>query len=184
MGYLFLALLFSSSAWAQMDALGSRSLNVLGADAETKLNGIATNLNQVFQLFRPQLDSDSEIVTPYAVSGSAQNPSLSFAVRKCVLGIVCQMVNLRAQLSLTEVRGPCDRNLSLNIDLSRSSANLANEYRAVQGNICFHRASGRLDLLGYAVRAPRYTSGIVAEEILGFLKLQVDPIVDALQRVL
>jgi hypothetical protein len=185
-GLVFAAVL-SISAWAQnQDPLGSRTIDVSGPNAEDRLNALAANLKSVFELYQPQLDSDSQIVAPYTVSGSATQPEIAVSVQKCV-SVVCETVDLDAHIALTNVKGDCDRNLSLHIDMSQSSSNLTDVYDALQVNICFHRASngsGTLDVVGYAVESPTYSGGEVADQIFDFLQMQIDPMADAFQQSL
>jgi hypothetical protein len=123
-------------------------------NADTVIAGIASNIKSVFENYQPQLDSGSQIVAPYEMSGSAINPEITVSVQKCVT-IICQTVALDAMITLEKTTGSC-----------------------------YHKGSngtGSVDFSGSATEAPNYSGGEVADQIFDFLQLQIEPMAQAFQ---
>ena len=167
------------------EILGSRSIAIPATDAEHKLDYIYTNLSSVFEIYRPALDSNSSIVSGPTISGTLANPIYEVQVKKCVFRI-CESVNLNAFSSASRPDGTCALNYQVDIDLSRSSTNLADIYKMMTIQICGNpngdQMSLALDFTAY--RSEKFSTGIKQREILSMLKLQLDPMTKSMLQVL
>jgi hypothetical protein len=152
-------------------------------NADTVIAGIASNIKSVFENYQPQLDSGSQIVAPYEMSGSAINPEITVSVQKCVT-IICQTVALDAMITLEKTTGSCDQNYNMVLDLTKSSSTLSDVYSSIVVSVCYHKGSngtGSVDFSGSATEAPNYSGGEVADQIFDFLQLQIEPMAQAFQ---
>jgi len=167
------------------DRLIKTQFDIRAAEPEAVLNKTIENLKGVFQRYKPALDSNTEIVSPLKVGGTAARPNFSVGLRKCVF-VVCETVDLEAAISLREVSGGCERNLVLDADLRRSSARMSDNFRALKVDICFQSkgTNARITTEAWAIRAPSYSDGLVTDEILKMLKMQIQPMSDALKKSL
>lgn len=167
------------------DRLIKTQFDIKAAEPEAVLNKTVDNLKGVFQRYVPALDSNTTIVSPLKVGGSATRPTFHIALRKCVL-VVCETVELDAAISLRDVNGSCARNFVLDADLRRSSPRMSENYQALKVDICFQSkdTNARITTEAWAIRAPSYSDGIVTDEILKMLKMQIQPMSDALKKSL
>lgn len=167
------------------DRLIKTQFDIKAAEPEAVLNKTIENLKGVFLRYKPALDSNTEIVSPLKVGGTATRPNFSIGLRKCVF-VVCETVDLEAAMSLREVSGSCERNLVLDADLRRSSARMSDNFQALKVDICFQSkgTNARITTDAWAIRAPSYSDGLVTDEILKMLKMQIQPMSDALKKSL
>jgi hypothetical protein len=185
---LALALLFTVHplvTHAAGDSLGSVKFSFQSADPDRVVEDTVANLKSVFQRYKPALGSGMSIVSPLRIGGTASHPTMQMKVKKCVL-LLCRTVKVDASLQIREVNGNCRRNYTLLGDLSRSSEHLARNYDSLKVNICYEadRTQGQVRANAVAVRARSYEGGIVANEIVKMLKLQISPMVEALRQSL
>ena len=182
MGILFL---FSAlaSARAQSDFLAHQTIQIPGNQPEASLQHVEDNLRSVFERYQPAVDYSLTLVNPVQVGGTLTEPTMKLTLEKCVL-IVCKDVNLDAEMSLSQVSGPCDRNLLLVAELGRSSEILTNVYDRFEVQICLKKTQGLLDLTASAHQALSYSTGIVQGQILKVLQMQIGPILTAVQQEL
>lgn len=149
------------------------------------LEATVEKLKDVFKRYRPVVDSGTTIISPLQVTGSQANPRLRMTAKKCVL-FQCQTVELDASVTIREVSGTCRQNYVLDVDLTRSGEILAKNYEALKVNICYGaaRSTGRVQGEAFALRAPTYGGGIIANEILKMLNLQIQPMSQAIKESL
>lgn len=177
---------FHSFAHADSDFLAQKTLSIVNANPEQVFERTADNPKAIFERYEPKLDSSSKIVSPLRIGGTQDNPTLKVSIRKCV-GLICQTVDLDAEVTLKESRGSCDRNFLMQADLRRSSDTLSNTYDRLDVTICYRNTKSgeaRLDLNASAHHASRYSGGIVQRQIMDFLQLQIQPITRALAETL
>jgi hypothetical protein len=171
---------------ASHDFLAQKNLRILNANPMMVFERTADNPKSIFQRYKPKLDSGSRIVSPLQIGGTQKNPTVKVSIRKCV-AIICQTVDLDATVSIQEVSGSCDRNFAMYADLRRSSPTLSDTYDRLDVSICYNDftvGEAKLELGAYAHRAAKYSSGPIQREVLDFLQLQVQPIVQALAETL
>ncbi len=175
-------LLFSSLSFAKDDFLDERNLVIKSERFGDVISLTAENLKDVFVSYKIALGSGLSIVKPLVVSGTQAAPNIKVTLRKCVT-IVCQTVELDADLTITKVDGACDENFFLKADLQRSSDTLTDVYDYFYTTICANRSAegAKATLSSYAFRARTYNGGIVASTIRDILQLQIAPIMKSLQ---
>lgn len=181
-----LAVSFSALAAPEHDFLAQKNIQIQSDDPGRVFERTADNPKAIFQRYKPKLDSGSKITSPLQIGGTQANPTIKVSVRKCV-AIICQTVDLDAEVSIRETSGSCKKNYALSADLRRSSATLADTYDRLDVTICYQQSKAneaQLQLAAYAHRAPRYDGGVVQKEIMEFLQLQVQPITQALAETL
>lgn len=176
----------SQSVFATSDVLDHEELVFSGPEPEAKLMTAMSDLKSVLKRFHPVLQKGSTLLSGPSVSGTARHPILKMSIEKCVL-MICKKVNLDAEVSMRENSGPCDRNIVINADLARSGSPLADIYLDLVLNICYKNESieqGRLKVTASAVRAPTFGTGMVQGAVTKSLTLQIQALVDALERSL
>jgi hypothetical protein len=175
------------AAQAADDFLASEQLVFQSSNGNQVLDVTAANLDEIFEAYIPALDSSSQIVSPKLVSGPADAPRLQLGIQACVF-VICRTIHLDATITVQPVSGSCETNLLLTADLTRSTDILANSYDRLNVSICLNsQKSGSqydLSVSASAHRAPSYSSGIYSSNDLRFLKLQTDPILQALNQTL
>ena len=175
----------ASVAAADSDFLAQENINI-GTTPDSTLDQVMNDIRAVFYKYKPAVDSSTKITKALRVTGSAAHPILQVSMEKCVV-FYCQTVDMDAEVSLTQVQGRCERNLLLNVDLAKSSKVLTDVYDHLTVGICLSRTrdgQGTLKMIGEAHHAAQYSAGIVQKQIFGLLKLQVKPIVKALNDTL
>lgn len=176
----------AAPARAEHDFLAQKSLTIQSPNPARVLERTAENPKAIFLRYAPKLDSSSKVISPLQIGGTQENPTVKVSIRKCV-AFICQNVDLDAEISLRETTGSCKKNYALYADLRRSSTTLSDIYDRLDVKICFHQrisTEAQLQLEAYAHRAPKYSGGVVQREIMDFLKLQVQPITQALAETL
>lgn len=171
---------------AGSDHLANATIQINSAQPEAVLDRTLSNIRSVFQRYQPVVDAQTTITSPLRVGGTQDHPTLKMSARKCVF-VICQDVDLDAEVSVRVVSGNCKKNLLVNADLRRSSQALADVYDHLQVSICFNESrpgAGVLNLTGQAHRAPNYSAGRVQQEIFKLLQLQIPPITRALNETL
>lgn len=167
---------------ADSDLLAKTSITINSTDSEAVLNRTIANPKAVFEHYVPALDSNSTLVKPLEVTGTASRPILKMSVQKCV-AIICKTVDLDAEMNLKENKGSCDRNLRLEADLSRSSDTLTEVYDQLNVEICYMKSKlgkGKLLITGSAHHSPTYSQGMIQQQIFSMLQLQIEPMTKAL----
>jgi hypothetical protein len=184
--YLFLTLLFHGAqtnlALAnESDFLARQTLQYRADDPRAVLDTTVQKLRDVFRRYRPVFDSGTTVISPLKIGGSQSQPTMNMVVRKCVL-FICETVEIDATIRLRERSGSCERNFTLEAELSRSSKPLTDNYEQLRVESCFrsNRSQGSISIEGYADRARTYSSGPVSNEIVKMLGLQVEPMSRAL----
>jgi hypothetical protein len=182
---LLCALPLTAQAFAPADRLASTEFTFSANNPDRVMEITTAKLKEVFQRYRPVVDSSTTIISPLQVTGPQTNPRIQMTAKKCVL-FQCQTVKLDASITLREVSGSCRQNYVLNADLSRSGEILASNYDSLRVNICYSsaRANARVQGEAFALRAPGYQGGIIANEILKMLTLQVKPMSQAIKESL
>ena len=167
------------------DRLAKTEFTFTANNPDRVLEATVEKLKDVFQRYRPVVDSSTTIISPLQVTGSQSNPRLRMTAKKCVL-FQCQTVELDASVTIREVSGSCRQNYVLDADLTRSGEILAKNYEALKVNICYGsaRTTGRVQGEAFAMRAPTYGGGVIANEILKMLNLQVQPMSQAIKESL
>ena len=177
----------ASPVFAASDFLAEAIVKIDSLRSGEVLNRVVADPKAVFEFYQPALDSGSTIVRPVQVTGPADHPVMQVSIRKCV-GFICKTVDLDADVTLREGRsGGCDRSFLMVAGLARSSDIVRNVYDRLDIQICFKASAdgrGVLDLSASANQAPQYSQGIVQSEMFKMLKLQVAPIVNAIDQVL
>jgi hypothetical protein len=178
---------FSAAAGpASSDALGKLQIKISHNNSEIVLNKTLSDVRAVFQNYHPALDSSTKIKSPVRVSGSSTRPFVEVTMEKCVV-IVCQTVDMKADITVKDTDGKCTKNFILRADLTRSSEILTNVYDSLDVVGCYQRSAdgqGILTFGGSAHHAPKYSGGPIQNEIYQLLKLQLDPIASATKKVL
>jgi hypothetical protein len=184
--FLLLPALVSLPAFADSDFLAQASVKIESTHSGEVLNRLAANPKAVFEHFQPALDSGSTIVRPVQVTGSATHPNMQVSIKKCV-AFVCQTVDLDANISMREGKqAGCDRAFQLVADLSRSSDVVRNTYDRLDTSICYKASAdgrGTLNMSAGANQAAGYSKGFIQGQIFKMLKMQVSPIVSAVEAV-
>jgi hypothetical protein len=182
---LLCALPLTAQALAPADRLASTEFTFRANNPDRVMEITTAKLKEVFERYRPAVDSNTTIISPLQVTGSQTNPRIQMTAKKCVL-FQCQTVKLDASITLREVSGSCRQNYVLNADLSRSGEILARNYDALSVNICYSsaRANARVQGEAFALRASTYEGGIIANEILKMLALQIPPMSKAIRESL
>lgn len=182
---LTIALFSSSFAFAASDALAKETIKITAQDVDTVLDKTIDNVKGIFNRYKVALDSGSKIVSPLQVGGTQSNPTLKVSIQKCVF-FVCQTVDMNAEVSVRQVSGRCEKNYAMVVDLTRSSKTLTDVYDQLNVSICFNKTSsgGQAELTASARQASTYSTGMIQKEIYNLLKLQVSPIIKALQETL
>ena len=171
---------------ATSDSIGKLQIKITSNNSEVVLNKTLGDIRAIFQRYQPALDSQTKIKSPTKVSGSSTRPFFEVTLEKCVL-ILCQTVDMRADISVKDSEGKCTKNLVLRADLTRSSEILSNVYDSLDVGVCYQRSAdgqGTLTLTGSAHHAPKYSGGPIQSEIYQLLKLQLNPIANATKKVL
>jgi hypothetical protein len=181
LGLLLLANATAFAYGSQYDFLAKQTLRIGGEFPAQTFEKTADDLKRVFEKYKPALDADTKIISPLRITGSQRRPSLSMTVEKCVF-FVCKRVTLDADISVSETSGKCERNLTMAIDLKRSTQDLTDVYDQIDVGICLNKSD--LVLTSEARRAPKYDTGMVQQEIFKLLKKQITPIIDALDSTL
>lgn len=181
-------LVLCTSLFAQaQDALLQKNLNVVSDQYDQVLLKTEANVKIFVDNFNVQLASGSKITSPKTVTGTILNPVLKISVKKCVL-FVCNTIDLDSEFSL--VKNPpstnCDNSYTLLGDLRRSSQLLTDNYTDLNTAICLKKnATGALATLTVTlVRSKDYNSGVVQSEILKFVKLQSNAVIESFSKVL
>ena len=177
------ALLFSTTTFAASDFLAEQNIRMESTRSRDVLDKTAADPKAVLLHYQPVLDSGSQIVRPVRVTGTAKNPVLQMSVKKCV-GPYCQTIDLDAAFSVHTVRGDCDVNYQMVADLNRSTDMLRDLYDELNVQICYQgQADGRgsLNIRGSVHQGPKYAQGMIRDELFKMLRMQVAPVVKALQ---
>jgi len=182
---LLCALPLSAQAIAPADRLASTEFIFSANNPDRVMEVTTAKLKDVFQRYRPVVDSSTTIISPLEVTGTQTNPRIQMTAKKCVF-FQCQTVKLDASINIREVSGSCRQNYVLSADLSRSGEILATNYDSLRVNICYSsaRANARVQGEAFALRASTYEGGIVANEILKMLTLQIPPMSQAIKESL
>jgi hypothetical protein len=182
----------TANAWTPgADLITQNEVSFHASDPDARLQEVVLNIKHVFERFRVVLDSSTHLVSPLQVTGSNSHPSLKASVEKCVL-FVCKTVDLDGEITvhdlpLTSFSRSCHRLLQLEVDLRRSSPAVTDIYEALKFDVCYRSTqsgSGHLSIQAFAEHAPRYQGGFMQTEAFSLLKLQIDPILQALQQTL
>ena len=175
----------ASHAAEVADPLQILNFKMSATNPDATLDATVAKLRTLFLYYRPVFGADTTVISPLRVSGSEINPVLDLTVEKCVFGI-CKTVALHGLVGIRATRGNCARNYLLAVDLSHSSASLANEYRSLEVEVCYNSLGSRatIGLSAYAIRARGYSGGVVANQILDMLRLQVQPMSEAMVKAL
>jgi hypothetical protein len=177
---------------AQADKLGSLEISINSVKSEILLERMVNEVRTVFHNYKPGVDATTRIVSMPKVTGSSTHPFVNASMEKCVRVLVvdqCQTVDLNADVTVTSEKGQCAKNLLLKADISKSSSLLSDQYSELRFHICFNRSGngkGSLRIVGDAVIAPP-RGGIVLpvkDIVLDVLKLQLDPIGEAIKKTL
>lgn len=180
------ALCTSLFAQAQ-DALLQKNLNILTDQYDQVLLRTEDNVKIFVDNFNVQLASGAKITSPKTVTGTILNPVLKISVKKCVF-IVCNTIDLDSEFSLIKnsPSANCDNSYTLLGDLRRSSQLLTDNYTDLNTAICLKKtATGAVATLAVTlVRSKDYNSGVVQSEILKFIKLQSNAIIESFSKVL
>jgi hypothetical protein len=188
MKFLFLLLpaLVCLPAFAGSDSLAQASVKIDNTRSGDVLNRLISNPKAVFEHFQPALDSGSTIVRPVQVTGSATHPNMQVSIKKCV-AFVCETVDLDADISIREGKqAGCDRAFQLVTDLTRSSDLVSSTYDRLDTSICYKASAdgrGTLTMNASANQASSYSKGFFQAQMFNMLKLQVAPIVSAVDAV-
>jgi hypothetical protein len=178
-----LAGVFSTSlAWsADSDFLAQQQISFTDKAPDTVLVKLTDDLKAVFERYHVALDSGSKIVSPLKVGGSRTNPTLQVSIEKCVV-FICKTVDLDAEAMWKEIKGTCQHTYALRVDLTRSSKDLSDVYDRIDGKICYNSngTKATFDLQAAAHHAPTYQQGMIQGQVFNLLKLQVAPIVKAI----
>ena len=173
----------AANALAAADFLAQATVKMESTRSAEVIGRVAADPKAVFQRYQPALDGSSKIVRPVQVTGPADRPVMQVSIQKCV-AFICETVDLDALISLQEVRSSCDRSYRLTADLSRSSPRVRDVYDRLDVQICYKASPdgrGTLQLSAAANQAPSYSEGFVQNEMLKLLRLQVTPIVKAVE---
>jgi hypothetical protein len=175
-------LLFPLLTFAKEDLLDKSELVIKSERFGDVISLTAENLKDVFMGYKIALSQGLSIVKPLVVSGTQAGPNIRVSLKKCVT-IVCNTVDLDADLSITKVEGRCDENFFLKADLQKSSYTLTEVYDYFYTTICANRSAqgAKVSLTSYAFRARTYSGGIVASTIRDILQIQITPILKSLQ---
>jgi hypothetical protein len=170
---------------ATHDFLASEDLVVRGSHAQRALQSTVDNVRDVFERYQPKLDSSTRIKKPLVVSGGRSTPRMQMTVEKCI-AVVCRTVDLDFVVVVRERRGECTMNFIMDGDMSRSSDLLTDIYDRLHVDICFKGNSGGgiLELTASARRSPSYKQDVLQKELLKMLRLQISPIVRAINATL
>ena len=187
----FFAVLFSticvlsSFAHAEMDLLTQQTLNT-GAISDAVLIKTVMEPKGLYQRYKPQMDSKSELISGLDVGGTVNEPVLKMKIKSCVL-FICQTVDFNGVVSVKETSGSCQKNYMMQTDLSRSGSILTDVYQRLDIGLCFNRDAnnqGTLKIVSKALRSDDYSTGITQRAIFGFLQLQIKPMMSALSETL
>ncbi len=186
--FLFTLVLGTICVTAQADStfLAQKTIPVSSTRSSEVIDRTLDDMRMVFQKFEMALDSQTKIVTPKKVTGSAGRPVMTVTVRKCIL-FICETMDLEAAIDAREVSGKCDRNFMITANLSRSSEKVREVYDRLDTNVCYKAipdGKGTLLLVGYAHHASTYQEGFIQKELFKMLQLQVAPLVKAVQETL
>jgi hypothetical protein len=183
-----LALLPAAASAADSDFLAQEKIAISSPKSEDLVKEAVADVAGIFENFQPALDDGSTLVSPVKVTGPKASPTVQLTVRKCVMGLVCQNVDLVGEVTVKPTHGSCTHNFGLHIDMSRSSDILAATYDALNADLCYQKdgsGNGSLTFSASAHHGPRYgldaTTELTQEQILDFLKMQVAPITRAIQ---
>jgi hypothetical protein len=189
---LGLALTLSTTVRADnpSDYLSSEHATFNSGEETQILGTVVSNVKEVFEAYVPAVDSSTQIVSPKTVTGPPGMPHLHVGIHACVF-IICRTVDVEAQITIQPVSGACAQNFMLNADLSQSSALVANSYDRLDVSICINPLSSGPDpdsfdltVSASALRASGYHSGPLASYALKFMKLQAQPMLEALNQTL
>ncbi len=175
-----------NASFAESTFLAEQTIPLNSSRSNEVLDKTMADVRMVFQKFELALDSSSKIVVPKRISGTAARPVMTVSVRKCV-AFICQTMDLDAEVDVREVSGRCNRDFVLTAKLGRSSREVREVYDALTVNVCFREGrsgKGSLRMLGYARHAREYQQGIVQQELVKMLRMQVSPLSRALQATL
>jgi len=113
----------SFTAAADSTFLAQKTISINNTKSSEILDRTVADARMVFQKFQMALDSSSKIIVPKKITGTPTRPVMTITVEKCVF-IVCQTIELDAEVEVSETRGKCDRNFMITANLARSSAQL------------------------------------------------------------
>lgn len=182
-----LCVLSVSQAFAGSDFLAEQTVQIQSTRSGDVLNRTVADPKAVFERYQPALDSSSKIVRPVRVSGPNNKPVMEVSIKKCV-GFICQTVDLDAVVTIREGRrAGCDRIFMLQADLARSSQQVRDVYDRLDAKMCYNASTdgkGTLLLSASAHHGPSYSQGFTQKELFKMLKMQVAPIIKALQETL
>jgi hypothetical protein len=184
---LFALSLLPLAASAESTFLAEKTIPVNTTRSSAVLDRTLADLRMLFQKFQFVLDSSTKYVVPKKVSGTPSKPVVTATVQKCVALFICETIELDAEIQVQEVRGKCDRDFVITVNLARSSQKLRDIYDRLDVNACYKASGdgkGTLKLAGFAHHSPRYESGMVQRMLFDMLQMQVAPIVKAMQETL
>lgn len=182
---IFGLFMLNSIAQAASDSLSQQRLTIKAGDAAQVVESTLDNVKEVFEKYQVALDSSTTIIKPLQIGGTQDHPTMKVTLKKCVT-FICQEVELNAEISAEVTRGRCDRNYVLTADLGRSGQILTDLYDSFTVSGCLHKTAtgGILDLDAQAQRSNKGGLGVVRDQVLALLKLQINPIVQALNATL
>lgn len=174
---------FKGIANAQ-EALVQKNLELKTSQFDTVLKKTESNIRVFVENFDLKLGG-AKITSPKEVSGTLLQPVLKVSVKKCVL-IVCETIDFDSEFTLQRTSGACDANYTLTGDLRRSSPQLANNYNAMNTDICIRKtATGAISTITVSLyKADTFKSGTLQKEIAKFVKAQADGIIQSFSRVM
>lgn len=186
----FLVMPAPSFANAGADLLVRKTITFRSEDPTKAFLTSMENLREIFDLFQPGLDSSITLVKGPTITGTSSLPHLRMTLQKCVL-IVCESVELSADISFRLVDGQCQHNLEVVADLRGSGKTLTNVYNRLTVPLCFTETSdnnslkmGTIKAEAWAHKSPTYSKGMIQEIIMGVVQKQVDPILKATMKVI
>lgn len=187
MKYLSIILLFVSSTltFAKDDLLHTQELSIKSGRYADVIDLTAANLKDVFKDFKLVMGPGFSVVKPLMISGTQAMPNFRATLKKCVT-IICETVDVDADLVISEAQGSCAENYYLKADLDKSGELLTNVYEYFFSVICVNPSpeGATATLKTYAARARGYSGGPIASTIKDFLRLQIAPLMSSLQRQL
>jgi hypothetical protein len=178
--------LSSNAAFAGSDFLAQKTITIASARSADILDRTVADIRGVFQRYQPAIDSQSKIVSPLRVTGSASQPEVQVSIQKCIF-ILCQTVDLDAEISVQTVAGSCAKNFVVVADLHRSSGVLTDYYDRLEVTGCYKATTGgqgQIEMSASAHQASGYRANALQREIFKVLQEQVSPILRALDQSL
>jgi len=176
----------------QVEKLGVVEIPINSVKSETLLDRMVSEVRTVFRNYKPGVDATTKIVAVPKVTGSSTHPFVNASLEKCVRILIvdqCQTVDLIADITVASETGKCTKNFVLKADISKSSSLLSDQFSELRFHICYNKTTagkGSLHIIGNAVVAPSRGGVVlpVKDIVLDVLKLQLDPIGEAIKKTL